>query len=402
MNKRILFVDPRVKETRDLLFTMAELEPDWEWDFADSGQAAIARLQGEEWDAVVAELEMPGIDGTKILDAAIQHRPHALRLVLSDMRNRSLLLKCLGTAHQFLARPCDAETLHSALQRAFTLDFWLPNETVARLLGEMTKLPSPPQLYFQVVRELRSETTTLEAIGALIARDPAMTAKILRAVNSAVFGLGKQVADSAEAVLYLGVEATKSMILLAHTYSYYDQVPGMGMTMDQLWQHSLATGCYARAIAAEEGLPHGAREEAYTAGMLHDIGKLVLSANFTDRYRQAAQLVQRKGLEWWEAEQEVFGVNHAEVGACLAAVWGLPVAIVEALALHHHPTLVVNNGVCPLTMVHAANAFEHADASPNAPVRLDRDYLNRLGMSDRVETWQDVCRSQREKASGHE
>ncbi len=391
MNKRVLFADPYTKEARALLQAWSELEPDWELVYAASSSQAIALLEKAPFDAVVAELKMPEIDGARLLNETLQRQPKALRFVLSDTNDRALLLKCLGTAHRFLARPCDAETLQAALRRAFALDVWLPNEKVARLLGEMTKLPSPPHLYFKVARELRSESASLENVGTYIARDPAMTAKILRAANSSVFGLGTQVASPSEAVLYLGVEATQSMILLAHTYSYFDQIPGSVLTMDKLWGHSVAVGCYARWIATEEGLPERSREEASTAGMLHDIGKLILAANLTDRYLDATRLMQQKRLPWWEAEQEIFGVNHAEVGACLAAVWGLPTDMVEAIALHHHPTLVVNSEFCPLTAVHAANAIEHADEDLSSAPDVDLDYLAQLGMQDRVPQWREWC-----------
>jgi putative nucleotidyltransferase with HDIG domain len=392
MKKRVLYADPKINESRAFLQALAELEPEWEIVYASTSNQALARLQSEPFDAVVAELKMPEIDGARLLNDSLQYQPRALRFVLFDTNDRALLLKCLGTAHRFLARPCDAETLQSALRRAFALDVWLPSESVARLLGEMTKLPSPPHLYFKIARELRSATASLEDIGEWIARDPAMTAKVLRAVNSAVFGLGKQVANPSEAVLFLGVEATQAMILLAHTYSYFDQMPGMVLTMDKLWGHSVAVGCYARWIATEEGMSEHAREEAFTAGMLHDIGKLILAANLTERYRQATRLMQQKHLRWWEAEQEIFGVNHAETGACLAAVWGLPTDIVEAMALHHHPTLVVNNGLCPLTVVHAANALEHADAELAATPEVDLDYLAQIGLAGRVSAWRELCR----------
>ena len=395
MNKRILFIDPQANPARDLVSALAELEPEWELAHADNSRAAQARLRSEAFDAVVAELETPGLNGATLLREAIQHQPRALRFVLSRMDNPGLLFKCLGMAHQVLVRPCAAETLRAALSRAFALDVWLPNERVARLLGEMPLMPSPPHLYFQVARELKSEKATLEGIGELIARDPAMTALVLRAVNSAVFGLGKPVANPGEAVLYLGAEATQSMILLAHTYSYFDQLPGVALKMDPLWEHSLLTGCYARWIAREEGMGAMAGDEAGTAGMLHDIGKLILAANLSDRYRRVDQRARLKGLETWEAEQEEFGVNHAEVGACLAAVWGLPAAMVEALALHHHPARVVHHGVCPLTLVHVANLLAHADAGPDSPLKVDRDYLAQLGVADRVEAWREICRPPR-------
>lgn len=393
MNKRVLYVDADAHTASTMLYALTELEPEWEVVHAPDAQSARARLQQESFDAVVADLSLPQAGGARLLDEATHLQPRALRFLLADLGNQSILLKCLGTAHQFLARPCDADSLQAALRRAFTLDLWLPNEEVIRLLGEMKNLPSLPDLYFKVVKALRSPDSNLEEIGELIARDPAMTAKVLQAVNSGVFGLSQSVSHPAQAVLYLGAEAARTLILLAHTYSYFDHCPGGIAAMEQKWRHSLATGRYARWIAEEEETTRAFQEEAYTAGVLHDIGKLVMEANLAAACREIARLAQAGSLEEWEAEQEVLGVNHAEVGACLAAVWGLPAGIVEALALHHHPTLVVSQGFSPLAAVHAANAIEHALAQGLKTARLDLDYLARLGLADRAEHWREVCQS---------
>jgi putative nucleotidyltransferase with HDIG domain len=277
----------------------------------------------------------------------MQRQPKVLRFVLSDLSDRQATMKCVGTAHQFLSKPCDPRVLAAALERALAYENWLPGEKVRGLLARLHKLPSPPQLYFEVVKALQSPDASLETVGALIARDPAMTAKILQLVNSAVFGLKRTVASPAEAVMYLGIDTTKSVILLAHSFSYFDQVKDTGFSVENLWRHSIRTGNFARWIAGAEGVDQAQVEEAYTAGMLHDLGKLALAANLPRQYSEAAMLAASRNLPLWEAEEQALGANHAELGASMLAIWGLPVAIIEAVALHHQPGILsLDRGTC--------------------------------------------------------
>jgi putative nucleotidyltransferase with HDIG domain len=262
----------------------------------------------------------------------------------------------------------------------------------------LPKLPSPPQLYFQVVKELQSPDASLESVGALIARDPAMTAKILQLVNSAVFGLKRTVASPAEAVMYLGIDTTKSVILLAHSFSYFDQLKEADFSAENLWKHSIRTANFARWIAQLEGVGQPIIEEAYTAGMLHDLGKLALAANLPQQYSEAAMIAASRGVPLWEAEEQVLGANHAELGASMLAIWGLPIGIIEAVALHHHPTKFFSQTFCPLTAVHAANAIEHAESSAIASLPVDADYLAQLGLDQRLPVWWEQCKAEEKRA----
>ncbi len=391
MKKKILYVEPFESGGGKLLFDLMELEPEWELIHVPTSLLALASLRDDGVDAVIADMDLPDSIGIKLLDQVMAARPRAIRFALSAMKDMNVLLRCLGTAHQYLVKPCDAETVRAALRRAFAMELWLPSEKVVRILTASPQIPSPPRLYFQAVRALRSDTSSLDDIGKIISMDPAMTARMLQAVNSPMFGLGKSVVNPAEAVFHLGAQATLSLMLVAHTYSYFDMA-NVGLNMEELWRHSLATARFAVKIAQSEVCPRSLCDEASTSGMLHDIGKLVLAANHGDRYRKAFELTRISGCASWEAEQDVFGVNHAEVGACLSVIWGLPASIVEAIALHHHPVLMVNDHFSPLAAVHAANAIEHAESERKEQVEADAGFLGRLGVYDRLEQWRTECR----------
>ncbi|MBI3417899.1 MAG: HDOD domain-containing protein [Verrucomicrobia bacterium] len=402
MKKRIIFAgeDPALK--RELHDHFQGADGEWEMSFARNGAEALATIGQTPCDAVVADVQLPG-GGAQLLDEVMKRQPKAIRFILGEFSSSTATMKCIGTAHQFLLKPTDAQTVRNALERAFALETWLPGETAQRLLAGVRKLPSPPNLYFQVVKELQSPDASLERTGDLVAQDPMMSAKLLQLVNSAVFGLQLQVGHPAEAVMYLGAETTKSLILLAHTFSYFDEVKAAGFSIDQLWRHSLQSAKFAQWIAELESDDPNIESQSFTAGVVHDLGKLILAANLPEKFGDALALARQQGLQLWEAERDLFGTTHAEIGACLLGIWGLPMPIVEAVALHHHPAQFLSQTFSPLAAVHAANVLEHQANIDNHGLRfggMDEAYLAGLGVGGRLESWQKHCteKSSRDKA----
>jgi putative nucleotidyltransferase with HDIG domain len=309
--------------------------------------------------------------------------------LLAHLTDKRGLLKCVGTAHQFIAKPCEAGRLQAALERAFTFDLWLPGESVRKLVGQLKKLPSPPELFFRIAQALDA-AESLDTIGDLIGRDVAITAKLLQLVNSAAFGLGSRISDPQEAVLHLGLETTKSLILLAHCFSYFNDLKARDFSADELWQHSLRVSQLAAAIATAEKASVEVIEACRTAGLLHDLGKIGLAANLPKQFSEAVALSRAENVPLWEAETRVLGASHAEAGAALLATWGLVPELVEALALHHLPAQLVNHGFCPTTAVHVANEFDRV-LEKGAEPELDFRYIDELGLMDRIPIWRDRC-----------
>ena len=229
----------------------------------------------------------------------------------------------------------------------------------------------------------------------MVAQDPVLSAKLLQVVNSAVFGLQMQVVSASEAVMYLGMETTKALVLLAHTFSYFDKVRTAEFSVEKLWKHSVASGKLAEQIARAEGCDAEVTGQAFTGGMLHDIGKLLLAANMPEEFKKALTKAREEQLYLWDAESSVLGASHGELGACLLSIWGLPMPIVEAVALHHYPVRFLSKQFCPLTAVHVANALEHelqAEKQGGVCAVADANYLAELGLEERLEVWRDLCR----------
>jgi HD-like signal output (HDOD) protein len=239
----------------------------------------------------------------------------------------------------------------------------------------------------------------LDEIGETISRDPPMTAKLLQWVNSAYFGLQQPIHHPSEAIAYLGFDTTKSLLLLAHTCSYFDRSTAAGISMESLWRHSSMTARAAQRISEFECRDPELAGQSFTAGLLHDVGQLLLAANLPEESRHALQRASDQGWELWQAEREVFGTHHAEIGAGLLAIWGLPNPIIEAVGLHHQPVHLASATFTPLVAVHSANVWARAtDPSHTrglAP-QFDADFLLHSGCLDRIMDWEQALATRAE------
>lgn len=391
--KRILFVDdePAILECFEILFQ--PMSEEWEISFLSSAAEALRLMEKSAFDVVVSDMRMPGMTGAQLLSEVMQRYPQTVRFILSGYAEQEAVAKCVGAAHQFLMKPCDLQTLKSALMRVCALDVFLRNEKLKALVSKMSVLPSVPSVYFRVLKELQSSSASIEKIGEIVATDPGMAAKLLQLVNSAFFGISRSISSPAEAVQLLGIATVRSLALSLHAFSVFEQSKVTGFSLQRVWNHSVVTGLGAKKIAQMVSREAQMAEEAFIAGLLHDLGKLMLAYNRPGQYQQATELAQRGGKTMEEAELEIFSATHADIGAYLLGLWGLPVSIVEGVALHHTPLKGVTRCFSPLTAVHVANVLQHecdreeGDATPSL---LNEDYLAELNLKDEVPAWREA------------
>lgn len=175
------------------------------------------------------------------------------------------------------------------------------------------------------------------------------------------------------------------------------------LAVDRIWAHSLATGVFAKAVLTSEKQERVVIDDTFMAGMLHDAGKLILAANLPQQYKEALVAVRGNGGSVLAAEQNTFGVTHAEVGAYLLALWGLPLPIVEAIAFHHTPGRCPHKELGVLTAVHVGNSLEHLlQNEDDADCQPDRAYLGELNILQKLPEWQALCRQAIKEEEGHD
>ncbi len=399
MKYRILFVDDEPLVLQGLQRMLRALRQEWEMEFVNSGARALEQLAHGRFDAVVTDMRMPGMNGAELLNEVMRRHPQTVRLVLSGQADENLILKCVGVTHQYLAKPCDLDALRSAVHRAVTAGASLNNPSLKAIVCKLDCLPSIPSLYSQLIKVLEDPKVNLEEVAAIITRDIAMTAKILKLVNSTYFGLSRGLTDVGEALAYLGINTLKTLVLTIHAFSQFEgERRAREFCPDRLWAHSLEVAATARQVAQQENAPTLLVEQAFVAGMLHDIGQLIFAINLPSQYDQVLQTARSDRIPLHRAEAAAFGATHAELGGYLLGLWGLPALIVEAIALHHAPRLAAGTAFSALTAVHIAEAFHpHESAPPADPsepapdTTPDMGYLEALGLADRLSLWKNAA-----------
>lgn len=392
--KQLLFVDDEPKLLDGLKRALRSMRHEWDMTFVTSGAEALKALEQAPFDVVVSDMRMPGMDGAQLLNEVQQRYPQIVRIVLSGHSDQSMIYQSIAATHQYLAKPCESELLRVAVIRACALRELLGNDSLHRLVTGMQQIPSRPTLYAEIRSEAESKTASLGTIGAIISKDMGMTAKILQLVNSAYFGLRGIVSTAEQAVSLLGLDTVQALVLTVHVFSQFAPTPGSRFNMNRLWEASTETGSLARAIAKAEQAPALVIDQSYTAGLLHDVGKLVFAANVPKRYDATLTTAYDQGIPLWEVERQEFGATHAEVGAYLLGLWGLSDPIVEAVVFHHYPSDCVGNTFSPLTAVHVANVLQQElsqQATEDVPFQIDSTYLDTLHLTDRLPHWREVA-----------
>ncbi|MBV2090733.1 MAG: HDOD domain-containing protein [Candidatus Thiodiazotropha sp. (ex Ctena orbiculata)] len=394
--KRILFVDDESNILSGLRRSLRAYRKQWDMLFVESGPEALSKANETHIDAVITDMRMPGMDGAQLLDAIAQHHPHVVRIVLSGQSDQETVMKTVGPAHQYLNKPCEVEVLKATLVRAFSLRDLLGQSELKSLISGMRSLPSLPTIYNELVSLIQDPNTAVADIGRLIAKDPAMTVKTLQLVNSAFFGLGRHISNPVDAASLLGMEILKPLVLSIGIFQQFEQekLATKDFSLDSLWKHSMQVGSLAKQIAHQEGMDKTLIEDCLLAGMLHDIGKLILALNIPDRYSELDTALADKQQSRSTIEQEIFGTTHGAVGAYLLGLWGLPESVVEAVAMHNQPELQAEKVFSPLTIVHVANALIH-ELATETPITspLDQDYLQKLGVADQLSQWRSLTDS---------
>ena len=392
--KLILFVDDDEAVLEELQYQMISKASEWEMYFAKSGREALSLLKDFTFDAVVADEGMPVIEGSELLSEIMNHHPECMRFILSERSNENVLLNSSRCAHQIIPKPFDQETLKRPLARAFALRDLLRSEKLKSLAGRMRVIPSLPEIYYELLEELRSPDTSSARVGRILEKDIGMTAKVLQLVNSAFFGLATKVTDPVQATIYLGLNTIKSLVLVAHVFSTLDEAKVLGFSAQKLLHHSLAVGRGAQAISKTVAFDVSLTEDAFMAGLFHDIGKLVLAANLPQLYVEAVKQQVQRGCTLIESEMNLFGSSHAEVGAYILALWGFGDSVVEACAFHHVPSKTDENSFCPLAAVHVANSVHNESFPPQPGARLeaiDSAFLAHLGHDQKLQDWKKLC-----------
>ncbi len=393
---RVLFVDDEPRVLHGLRRMLGAAPEQWHTAFAESAAEALAALACNAFDVIVTDIRMPDTDGVQLLKEVKERYPDLARIVLSGQSQEETTLRTIGLAHQYLSKPCAAKTLIDTLSRVLAIRELLRDAHLQRLVARMPSLPSLPTLYVKLQEKLQAPDPSISDIAGIISRDLGMTAKVLQLVNSAFFGLYQPVSSVEHAVRLLGLRTVTSLVLTVEAFSLLSQDIVAAFRIENLMAHSLRVGALAGRIARTETREQHLSVDALTTGMLHDAGRLILAANLPTEYMHVAEMALDRDVPGWQVEQEFFGTTHAEIGAFLLGLWGLPDAVIEGVAFHHRPDQCVNQEFSALSAVHIADYLDHEEDGgelfATCPALAD-GYVASLGLTEQLHVWRKICDS---------
>lgn len=384
--KRILFVDDELMILEGLKRMLRADREHWDMQFAVGGQAALQACEKGSFDVVISDMRMPGMDGATLLAHVRDRYPSTARIILSGYSEVTLAARSVHVAHRFLVKPCQASELRSTIERLCTLQDVLCTPEIRSIIGTIGALPSLSTTYTALTEALNRPDTTIGRVAEIIEHDIAMSAKVLQLVNSAFFGLAQTVTSLQSAASFLGMETIKNLVLVSEAFKVFAldcRIPQA--VFESMQHHAEMTAAIAVVLPVDQKI----RDVTVLAALLHDIGRLVLASKMPDEFCSALTLAAERGCEPFQAEEEILGTSHAEIGAYLLGLWGLPHLAVEAIAHHHHPGRITHSGFDSSVALYVAGLLAYElDAHPRDETgselrEFDRACLEKLGLLPR-------------------
>jgi HD-like signal output (HDOD) protein len=373
----MLFVDDERPLLDGLRSRLHSLRGKWNMEFVESGALAIERMQEQPFDVIVSDMRMPAMDGAKLLEIVSERWPQTIRIVLSGYAELEQTVRLVPFAHQYLSKPCQPKQLENVIDRCLRLHEMLNEPRLRSVVGRIRTLPSLPSVYVALQNIVKDDNVTLSDVAKLVSADSALAARVLQIVNSAFFRLARRISNIEQAVSYLGFKAIRNLAMAVEIFTRWPGANCAAVDLDKLQLHVHAVAAATTALTEKTTYA----DDAMLAGLLHDIGYWVLVKECPEELGAAVKRARTAQIPLHAAETETIGASHAEIGAYLLGIWGLPYAVVEAVALHHRPEEVTQPDFDVLAALAIAHSFSPTDDAsafasgiPSDP-KVDESYL---------------------------
>ncbi|MBK8014627.1 MAG: HDOD domain-containing protein [Deltaproteobacteria bacterium] len=388
--KRVLFVDDELSVLDGLRDLLRKERKRWTMVFALGAEKGLEEIRSSEFDVVVSDMRMPGMDGAEFLHEVKKLQPRAVRVILSGQADSRAVVKALPVTHQFLAKPCSPHLLRTTIERSTALKAFLDDPGIRACIGRIDNIPTVSKTYLDLSSAAAQPECGLREFSEIVERDPSISAKVLQLVNSPYFGLTRKEGSIHHAVTLLGSDLLRALVLSASAFASHERVVDVA-ALEAQQAHALLVARLAKMFA---GSSPKESQEASTAALLHDIGKLVLAVNDPANYTKLLEDFDQQHPQVEQIERDLFGVSHADAGGYLLALWGLPTPIIEAAAYHHEPSRAPASAHKTLAIVHAADALAQGwRGTPDgfSSNHLDEAFLEKSGYGNRISEWRSIA-----------
>lgn len=398
---RVLFIDQDVYFQQSLNRVVISKKLRIDLRQSSSWKQAKKILESFSCDVIVVNDTLCDIQCEQLLVSIRDMYPMTLRILVSSDASEDKVPNLLIAAHQVLTKPTSPLSILEAIQTSSRLRSLLMNEQLRTVVHKMTYIPVVPKVYTELTDELRKDNSSNHVLAKIISQDISLTAGILKLVNTPFFGLSRRVDDMQQAVSILGVNLIRGLVLSTRVFTILDSKSYPGFDVEKLWGHCMDVARCIRAVKRFSNAGMRATENAFLAGLLHDIGKVVLAAGCPDVYIHVLQNSQTKNIPLAVAEERLLGVTHAEVGAYLLGLWGFSEPIVSAIA-QHHGFMLGSSFTRLASVLHVVDVEIHnryVRSNGYAPHLVDTRMLEIIGGDEVFNEWKSVIHAELDSIS---
>jgi HD-like signal output (HDOD) protein len=384
MSKIIYVVDDESDVLQTLGSLLRRLDPTWQVTEFSTPQQALSTVRTFPPNLVLSDEQMPGMTGSQLLESTRQLAPNAVRIILSSHAQR---LEGIGVAHQYLGKPFDLHDVESRVEQALDAQICLQNTELARLMMPTTSFPALPGIYVELLRELDKVDCSLERTADLVRKDGGVYTRLIQLANSPLFSGPGTVTEPMAALLQLGTSTVKALVLSLKVFQSYNSLNFPELPVASIWEHSWKTAKSAQEFCRKK-LGENAANDALLAGLVRDLGCLILMENEPERYREVCKMACRGRKSLLEAEFEAFHATHLEVSCFMLRLWGMPKTVLEAVTFCNAPWNGANADLfSPSVALYVADILRRREKPPDGFLTPEPNsaYLQSVGAQELLE-----------------
>jgi putative nucleotidyltransferase with HDIG domain len=376
----------------------------WSVSCVDSAEEMLERIQQQHFDVIIIGVSDNPEQMLAALMLVIQKSPNSIRIVLSGNLSSTIAARVSEVSHSSLPENCSDSQLCLAVEQALKIAGLIHKPEIRDFIGRVERLPSLPDIYEALNRALMSGQSSAREIAEIVERDPVMSAKVLQLVNSAFFGLERQIYRLNEAVTILGVRLIRDLTLASHLFEAFPQSSAWtSFSFAEVHSRSMIVARFAQDICRSLKMDRNLQGQAFLAGLLHDFGMIVLASHDPEKYRMVMSKATDLSQPLYVVEKMNLGVSHAEAGAYMLGLWNLPPKVIEAVLFHHFPGSSPSGDFQPLTAVHIADALLPSASNGigcSISSQLALKYIDRLGLKIHLSQWEIMANDYADQLSG--
>lgn len=355
---KILFVTTELNTVEKLRELQLSQKESLEFFFVNKSVDALKIISENNIAIIITDFRIPKFNFSEFFEILHSHYPKIFRVSLYSFKENDEVIRLSKSIHRFIKLPLNQVELLKTINDLVKL---IENELDAGLIEKINSfgtIPILPGIYWRLEKEIRRSTFSMNGVAEIIQSDPLMVARLLHIAHSSYYSIPTGVNNLLQALTFLGVDIIKALVLYVKIFSIEDVSPKTRSILKEVKMHSLNVAKLSKAMMEKETSDKNMIELAYMAGLLHDIGKIVL-LQLNDKQKHSSYSQKIHSFNSDEEEKKLFGVSHVNVGSYILRLWNFQDEIIDAVASHHDSSILDNKALSLKEIIFIANAFSY-------------------------------------------